>query len=535
MSVPATTIPKSKLVQFGLCDTESLHYQLSPDELVRDSIRRKEGILNDTGALVVRTGEFTGRSPKDRYIVRDTITADTIHWNDFNQPIEEEYFDVIFSAITNYLNQLSELWVRDCYVCADPRFRRPIRVITEMASMNLFAYNMFLRPSEEELESFLPDWHIFSAPGLKLDPPTCGTRQPNAVVISFRKKMILLAGTGYTGETKKAIFTILNYLLPHEKKVLSMHCAANMGRKGDTAIFFGLSGTGKTTLSADPDRKLIGDDEHGWTGDNIFNFEGGCYAKCIHLKEEREPEIFHAIRPGALVENVKFYPGTDQINFADGSITENTRVSYPLSFISNALEPSMGPTPKNIFFLTCDAYGVLPPISRLTPGQAMYQFISGYTAKVAGTETGITEPKSTFSACFGAPFLPLHPGKYAELLGQKMKEQQVKVWLVNTGWSGGPYLKGSRIPLSYTRAMITAALEGQLDAVETQPHPLFGMNMPKSCPGVPSELLNPRDTWTDKIAYDEMAEQLASWFLKNFEKYADQVSEEILTAAPRIR
>lgn len=533
MSVPTITIPTDKLVQLGLKITDSIHYQLSPEELLRDSLRREEGILNDTGALVIRTGEFTGRSPKDRFIVKDEITAGSIHWNDFNQPMEEKYFDVIFSKITAYLNKLPELWIRDCYVCADPRHRLNIRVFNEKASMNLFAYNMFLRPTEEELENFHPDWQILSAPGLKLDPAQCGTRQHNAVVLSFRHKMILLAGTGYTGEIKKAVFTLLNYLLPLHKGILSMHCSANMGVKGDTAIFFGLSGTGKTTLSADPARKLIGDDEHGWSADNIFNFEGGCYAKCINLKEEKEPEIFHAIRPGALVENVKFSPGTDQINFEDGSITENTRVSYPLSYISNALEPSLGNIPKNIFFLTCDAYGVLPPLSCLTPGQAMYQFISGYTAKVAGTETGITEPKSTFSACFGAPFLPLHPGRYADILGQKMKQYGVKVWMINTGWSGGPYLVGSRIPLSYTRAMITAALEGRLDNVDYEPHPIFGMAMPKTCPGVPSALLDPRNTWADKKAYDEMASQLASWFIHNFEKYAGGVSEEILAASPK--
>jgi phosphoenolpyruvate carboxykinase (ATP) len=534
MSVPTVTIPTSKLVQLGLRISDTIHYQLSPEELMKDSLRRKEGILNDSGALVIRTGEFTGRSPKDRFIVKDEITADTIHWNDFNQPMDEKYFDVIFSKITSYLNKLPEIWIRDCYVCADPRYRLNIRVINEQASLNLFAYNMFLRPTEEELERFNPDWHILSAPGLKLNATECGTRQHNAVVVSFRHKMILLAGTGYTGEMKKAIFTILNYLLPHEAGVLSMHCSANIGKKGDAAIFFGLSGTGKTTLSADPDRKLIGDDEHGWTRDNIFNFEGGCYAKCINLQEDKEPEIFHAIRPGALVENVKFYPGTDQINFEDGSITENTRVSYPLSYISNAQEPAVGNIPKNIFFLTCDAYGVLPPISKLTPGQAMYQFISGYTAKVAGTETGITEPKSTFSACFGAPFLPLHPGRYAELLGRKMKEHGVKVWMINTGWSGGPYLKGNRIKLSYTRAMITAVLEGLLDNVEYENHPVFGVSMPATCPGVPAELLNPRGTWTDKTAYDEMAANLASWFIRNFEKYAEGVSEEILAASPKL-
>lgn len=528
----AISIPKDKLAQIGLRVSGNLHYQLPPEELIQDTLRRKEGVLNDTGALVIRTGEFTGRSPKDRYIVRDSVTAETIHWNDFNQPMDTKYFDIILACITAYLNRQPEIWVRDCYVCADPRHRLNIRVVTETPAINLFAYNMFLRPTEDELENFHAEWQILSAPGLKLDAAACGTRQHNAVVVSFRHKMILIAGTGYTGETKKAVFTILNYLLPKERGILSMHCSANKGENSDTAIFFGLSGTGKTTLSADPCRKLIGDDEHGWTGDNVFNFEGGCYAKCINLKEDREPEIYHAIRPGALVENIKFHPGTDQINFEDGSITENTRVSYPLSFISNSLEPSIGGIPKNIFFLTCDAYGVLPPISRLTPGQAMYQFISGYTAKVAGTETGITEPKPTFSACFGAPFLPLHPGRYAEILGNKMKEHGVKVWMINTGWSGGPYLKGSRIKLAYTRAMITAALEGQLDQVDYDTHTVFGMAMPLSCPGVPAGLLNPRNTWPDPAEYDKMAVDLAGWFINNFKKYEEGVTSEVLAAAP---
>jgi len=532
MTVRTIAIPKDKLVQLGLQNPRNIHYQSSPEELVQDCLRRKEGVLSDTGALVIRTGEFTGRSPKDRYIIKDEITTDTIHWNDFNQPMQEKYFTIVLASITGYLNRQTDLWVRDAQVCADPRHRLNIRVITETPAINLFSYNMFLRPTEEELESFQPDWQILSAPNLRLDPTVCDTRGPNAVVISFRHKMILLAGTGYTGETKKAVFTILNYLLPKEKNILSMHCSANRGSSGDTAIFFGLSGTGKTTLSADPDRKLIGDDEHGWTDDNVFNFEGGCYAKCINLKEEKEPDIYHAIRPGALVENVKFYPGTDQINFEDGSITENTRVSYPLSYIGNSLEPSVGDVPKNIFFLTCDAYGVLPPISRLTPGQAMYQFISGYTAKVAGTETGITEPKPTFSACFGAPFLPLHPGDYAAILGKKMKEHGVKVWMINTGWTGGPYLKGSRMKLAYTRAMVTAALEGKLDNVEYETHTVFGVSMPKTCPGVPAGLLNPRNTWPDQKAYDQMAGNLAGWFLNNFKKYEAGVTPEVLAAAP---
>lgn len=533
MSVPTMVIPRKNLVNLGLKNTENIHYQLSPEELAQDSIRIGEAVLNDTGALVIRTGEFTGRSPKDKLTVKDETTADSVHWNDFNIPIEPKYFDIIHKKVMDYLDQLPEMWVRDCYACADPRYRLNIRVINEKPWSNLFAYNMFLRPKEEELDNFKPDWHVISVPGLKLDSKECGTRQHNVSLVSFKHKMILVAGSGYTGEMKKGIFTILNYILPHEKDVLSMHCSANMGDAGDTAIFFGLSGTGKTTLSADPNRKLIGDDEHAWTSDTIFNFEGGCYAKTINLTEEKEPEIYNAIRPGALLENVTFFPGTNKINFDDASITENTRVSYPLNFISNALEPSIGGLPKNIFFLTCDAFGVLPPISKLTPGQAMYQFISGYTAKVAGTELGVTEPKPTFSACFGAPFLPLHPGKYAEMLGKKMQEHKVNVWMINTGWTGGPYGTGSRMKLKYTRAMITAALEGELNSVEFDTDPIFGVSIPKECRNVPTEVLNPVNTWADKAAFAEKAKYLAGLFVKNFEKYASGVNAEILAAAPK--
>jgi phosphoenolpyruvate carboxykinase (ATP) len=521
-------------LKLGLKNTDSIHYQSSPEELTQDTLRIGEGVLNDTGALVIRTGEFTGRSPKDKFIVKDEITADPVHWNDFNLPIESTYFDIILKKCTDYLDSLPEIWVRDCYACADPRYRMNIRVINEKPWNNLFAYNMFLRPNEEELENFEPEWNIISVPGLKLDPLECGTRQHNASVVSFKHKMILIAGSGYTGEIKKGIFTILNFLLPHDRHVLSMHCSANMGNGDDTAIFFGLSGTGKTTLSADPKRKLIGDDEHGWTSDSIFNFEGGCYAKTINLTEDKEPEIYNAIRPGALVENVTFHPGTNKINFDDASITENTRVSYPIHFISNAKEPSIGGLPKNIFFLTCDAFGVLPPISRLTKGQAMYQFISGYTAKVAGTELGVTEPKPTFSACFGAPFLPLHPGEYAKMLGEKMERHDVKVWLVNTGWTGGPYGIGHRMKLKHTRAMITAALEDKLNDVEFETDPVFHLVIPKSCPDVPDEVLNPVNTWEDKQAYEEKSKYLAGLFIRNFEKYKDGVSQEILAAAPKI-
>lgn len=536
MSVPTIAIPTQKLLKIGLRASDNIHYQLSPAELIQDTLRIKEGTLNDTGALVINTGEFSGRCPKDKFTVKDEVTSESVHWNEFNQPIEEKFFDIVLKKITNYLNEKEEIWVRDAYACADKKYSINIRVIAEKPWTALFAYNMFLRPTERELENFNPDWQILCAPGLKLDPKECGIRQHNVSMISFKHKVILIAGSGYTGETKKGIFSILNYILPKERGVLSMHCSANIGRQGDTAIFFGLSGTGKTTLSADPERKLIGDDEHGWADDNVFNFEGGCYAKCIGLSAEKEPAIYNSIRQGALVENTRFFPGTNKINFEDGSITENTRVSYPLNFISNAVEPSVGNIPKNIFFLTCDAYGVLPPVSKLTAGQAMYQFISGYTAKVAGTETGITEPKPTFSACFGAPFLPLHPSVYAEMLGKKMEKHKVNVWLINTGWSGGAHGtgSGSRIKLSYTRAMIAAALEGKLDKAEYAFDPVFGFAVPQDCEGVPSEILNPRNTWTDKQAYDERASFLANLFKKNFEKYAAGVTKEIANAGPKI-
>ena len=524
--------PSIALSSLGLNTNNEIHYQLLPEELTQQTIARKEGLLNDTGALVIKTGEFTGRSPKDKFIVTDEITANSVFWNDFNLPIDAAHFDSIYKKMMAHLSK-EELWVRDAYACADNNYRLRIRVINENPWSNLFAYNMFLRPSENELDNFTPDWHIIQAPSFNADPKTDGTRQHNFAIVNFTKKMILIGGTGYTGEMKKGIFTILNYILPFEKQVLSMHCSANMGKDGDTAIFFGLSGTGKTTLSADPHRSLIGDDEHGWTNTSVFNFEGGCYAKTIDLSEEKEPEIFHAIKPGALVENVTFFPGTNKIDFSSKEITENTRVSYPLSFISNALEPSIGKTPKNIFFLTADAYGILPPISKLTAGQAMYQFISGYTAKVAGTEAGIIEPKSTFSACFGAPFLPLHPGYYAEMLGKKMKEHNVNVWMINTGWSGGPYGIGHRMNLPYTRAMITAALEGKLDHVSYEAHEVFGMMMPTTCPDVPADILNPRNTWADKNAYDNKAVELAKQFVKNFEKYAAGVNEETINAAPK--
>ncbi len=533
MSVP-TFFPAKSLARMGLRFGEGLHYQTSVDELIQQMLNSGEGKLSDTGALVIRTGKFTGRAPKDKFIVRDELTEQTIDWNEFNNPIDAKYYHIVHKKMMEYLSTIPDLWIRDCYACADERYRINIRVVTEKPWISLFAHNMFLRPQENDLDTFEPQWHLFSAPDLQLNPGSDGVLHTNAVIVSFRHKTILIAGTGYTGETKKGIFSILNFILPHQKNVLGMHCSANMGEKGDTAVFFGLSGTGKTTLSADPNRRLIGDDEHGWTGDNLFNFEGGSYAKTIHLSEEREPQIFKAVRHGALVENVNFYPGTNKINFEDASITENTRVSYPLYFFPNALEPSVGPVPSNIFFLTCDAFGVLPPISLLTPVQAMYQFISGYTAKVAGTETGITEPKPTFSACYGAPFLPLHPSKYAEMFGRKIQQHKVNVWLVNTGWTGGSYGTGSRIKLSYTRAMISAALDGSLERMEMETEPVFNLSMPKQCPGVPSEILNPINTWKDKKAFGEKVNFVANLFVRNFGKYSAEISPEILAAAPKI-
>ena len=527
------TLSENILLSIGLPLNHTFHYQLLPEKLAQQTVERKEGKLSDTGALVISTGKFTGRSPDDKFIVKDGITKNTVDWNNFNNPFKAKYFDQLHQKMIAHLSR-KEVWIRDCFACADELYRLNIRVVNENPWSNLFAYNMFLRPAENTLENFVPDWQVLHAPDFKADPAVDGTRNTNFTLVSFSKKIILIGGSAYTGEMKKGIFSVLNFILPNDKGVLSMHCSANIGKKGDTAIFFGLSGTGKTTLSADPNRYLIGDDEHGWTKDTIFNFEGGCYAKTIDLSMESEPEIFNAIKPGALVENVTFIEGTITIDFASKKITQNTRVSYPLYFISNAVKTSIGKTPENIFFLTCDSYGILPPISKLSAGQAMYQFISGYTAKIAGTETGITEPKATFSACFGAPFLPLHPGKYAAMLGEKMMMNAVNVWMINTGWSGGAYGVGKRINLNYTRAMISAALEGKLATVEFTKDPIFGMMVPLSCEGVPAKILIPKNTWNDKGLFDVKARQLAQLFINNFEKYKNGVSEEIIAASPKI-
>ena len=522
----------ASLKDLGLQNAASVFWNLTPAELVEETICRGEGFLSDTGALAVDTGEFTGRSPKDRFVVCDETTENTVWWGDVNIKFSPEKFDKLYNRVTAYLTG-KDIYVRDSYACADPNHRMNIRVVTEFPWSNLFANNLFLRPTTDEILSFVPEWKIVCAPGFMADAEIDGTRQHNFAIINFSKKIILIGGTGYTGEIKKGIFSVLNYILPHEKGVLSMHCSANIGKDGDSAVFFGLSGTGKTTLSADPERELIGDDEHGWAEDKIFNFEGGCYAKCIDLTQEKEPQIFNAIKTGSLLENIEFFEDTRTVNYADTAKTENTRVAYPIDHINNAVVPSVGDIPKNIFFLTADAFGVLPPISKLTPSQAMYHFISGYTAKVAGTEVGITEPQTTFSACFGKAFLPLHPTKYAELLGQKLKKHNVNVWLVNTGWIGGSYGVGERIKLKYTRSLITAALKGELTNVDYQTTPFFGLQTPKSCPNVPSEILFPRNAWADKEAFDTKANSLAAAFVKNFAQYADYANEEILAAAPK--
>lgn len=524
---------KSSIADLGLGNVEMAYWNLTPSELIEECIIRGMGVLSDVGALAIDTGEFTGRSPKDKFVVYDENTKDSVWWGDVNNRFEADKFDVLYNRMRAYLGN-KEVWVRDAYACADPEHRINIRVVNEYPWSNLFSYNLFLRPTNDEIKNFKTDWTIINAPGYMAEPEIDGTRQHNFAIINFTKKMILIGGTGYTGEIKKSIFSVLNYILPHEKKVLSMHCSANIGKDGDTAIFFGLSGTGKTTLSADPNRKLIGDDEHGWSDKGVFNFEGGCYAKCVDLTEEKEPQIFKAIKFGSLLENINFYDGTTTVDYSNISKTENTRVSYPSVYIDNAVTPAVGDMPKNIFFLTCDAFGVLPPISKLTTGQAMYHFISGYTAKVAGTEMGITEPTTTFSACFGKAFLPLHPTKYAELLGEKLKKHKVNVWLVNTGWVGGSYGVGSRIKLSYTRALITAALSGELDKVEYGTTKYFGLNFPKTCPNVPVEILEPETSWKDKKDFHAKAQNLAGKFVKNFEQYASAANEEIMSAAPRV-
>ena len=513
----------------------TVRYQLSSDELHTETIKKGQGVASSLGAIAVNTGEFTGRSPKDRFIVKDAVTKEQVWWSDINLPFDADKFDALYNKVVDYLSG-KEIFVRDSYACADEDYKLNIRVVNEYPWSNMFAYNMFLRPTEAALKDFDPEWTVVNAPGFMADPEVDGTRQHNFAILNFTRKIALIGGTGYTGEIKKGIFSALNFILPVYKKTLPMHCSANVGKDGDTAIFFGLSGTGKTTLSTDPDRSLIGDDEHGWTEENtVFNFEGGCYAKVINLSEEQEPEIFAAIKKGAILENVVL-DTEDVIDFADTSITQNTRVSYPIYHIDNIQKPSIGKNPKNIFFLTADAFGVLPPISKLTPNQAAYHFISGYTAKVAGTEAGVTEPTPSFSACFGAPFMPLHPTKYAEMLSKKMQDTGVNVWLINTGWSGGKYGVGRRMPLKYTRAMISAVLNGDLGSYKYEDyhiHSVFGVAQPRTCPGVPAELLSPRATWNNDEAYYKTAFKLSNAFRENFTQFEEVASEDIRRGGPQ--
>jgi phosphoenolpyruvate carboxykinase (ATP) len=533
MNVVGPKNPKANLETIGIKNTKNQFWNLTPEELTEETIKRGQGVLNDTGALAVDTGEFTGRAPKDKFIVKDANTEHSVDWGGFNNAVTPESFDKLYNKLVAYYEG-KDIFVRDCYACADDTYRLNVRVVTEYPWANMFAYNMFLRPTAGELSSIEPDWLVLQAPGLKCDGVADGVRQGNFSILNFTKKIAIIGGSAYTGEIKKGIFTVLNYVLPHEKNVLSMHCSANVGKTGDVALFFGLSGTGKTTLSADPNRPLIGDDEHGWTKNSVFNFEGGCYAKVIDLSAEKEPDIYRAIRHGAILENIGFIEGTRSVDFAYKARTENTRVSYPIHFIDNALKKSVAGEPTNVFFLTYDAFGVLPPISKLSVGQAMYFFLSGFTSKVAGTEAGVTEPQTTFSTCFGAPFLPLHPTKYASLLGEKLRNSNIRVWLLNTGYTGGVYGVGKRMSLPHTRALITEALNGNLDKVEFETHPVFGVAMPKSCPNVPAEILNPRNTWKSKEEYDAKANELAAAFNKNFEKFAAKSEKEILDAAPKV-
>ncbi|HHH49999.1 MAG TPA: phosphoenolpyruvate carboxykinase (ATP) [Saprospiraceae bacterium] len=513
---------------------------LNPAALVEKTIIKGQGKLNSTGALVVYTGKFTGRSPKDRFIVKDELTKDTVDWGEINIPIGADSFSKLFQNIKAYMEECEEVYVREAIACANPNYKLNIKTYTEYPWQSLFVYNMFIRPTAKELSNFTPDWEVYAFPSVKATPSIHGTRQENFAIINFTEKKVIIGGTAYTGEIKKGIFSVLNYILPTENNVLTMHCSANVGQEGDTALFFGLSGTGKTTLSNDPQRRLIGDDEHGWSKESVFNFEGGCYAKTIDLSQSKEPQIFNAIKFGALLENVLFYEGTNEVDYKDVSITQNTRVSYPIYHIDNIMFKSRGDLPHNIFFLTCDAFGILPPISKLSPEQAMYHFLSGYTAKIAGTEEGITDPEATFSTCFGAPFLPLNPTVYANLLGEKIKkgsrtgDGEIHVWLINTGWTGGAYGQGSRIQLSFTRAMIKAALRGDLIDVEYQTHPVFGLAIPKSCPDVPNAVLNPRDTWLNESEYDEVAVKLAKLFKDNFKQYEADADKKIIEAGPAV-
>ncbi len=528
MTEPAIPSTSHNLNEYGIMSPAAVWWNLTAAQLVERALAREEGALASNGSLVVRTGQFTGRSPMDKFIVRDAETESKVNWGTVNRSITEEQFERLFSKMRAYLEG-RELFVQDLFGGADPAYRLPLRIITEEAWHNLFGRQLLVRP-EVPGAAHKPALTLFFAPGLQADPAEDGTRSETCIAVNFTRRVVLIMGTRYAGELKKSVFTVLNYLLP-ARGVMPMHCSANTNAEDNVALFFGLSGTGKTTLSADPGRRLIGDDEHGWSDRGIFNFEGGCYAKCIRLSREKEPQIWDAIRFGAVLENVVL----DERRIPDynsDAMTENTRAAYPVDFIENAVIPGVGGHPRNILFLTADAFGVLPPISKLSPEQAMYHFLSGYTAKLAGTERGLgKEPAPNFSACFGEPFLPLHPSEYAKMLGERMRRHNVACWLVNTGWIGGPYGVGERMNLPYTRAMVNAAINGSLDGVKMNPHAQFGVLVPESCPGVPSKLLDPRGLWPDPAAYDRAAIDLSSRFRKNFEKFG-AVEQHILEAAP---
>ncbi len=515
----------------GMQNLQHAFWNLTTAELYEHAVRRNEAQIAQHGALVATTGQHTGRSPNDKFFIREASSEKHIWWGKSNREFKQENFDRLLAKVLHYLRG-KEVYVQDCFAGADPAYRIPIRVVTEYAWHSLFARNMFVRPDwDGEAGTHVPEFTVINTPGFNANPEEDGTNSGTFILIDFAKRLILIGGTSYAGETKKAIFTLLNYLLPL-KGVLSMHCSANIGAGGDTAIFFGLSGTGKTTLSADPERRLIGDDEHGWSERGVFNFEGGCYAKVINLSPAAEPEIYACTRMfGTVLENVVMDPIRRSLDLNDGSLTENTRAGYPLDFIPNHEPSGLGGHPKNIIMLTADAFGVLPPISKLTPEQAMYHFISGYTAKVAGTEKGLgKEPQATFSTCFGAPFMVHHPNVYAELLRDRIAKHKVDCWLVNTGWTGGPFGEGTRMKIAHTRAMVRAALNGSLAQIACEVDPVFGVHVPVSCPDVPSEVLKPRNTWRDAHAYDEKAQHLAGLFRKNFEQFADGVSDEVKAA-----
>ncbi|WP_017379991.1 phosphoenolpyruvate carboxykinase (ATP) [Paenisporosarcina sp. TG-14] len=510
-----------------LLNGQNVHIQLSVPQLVEKATSRGEAVLTSTGAVKAETGKYTGRSPKDKFFVEEEISKDKIDWGSVNFPISSEIFSSLYNKVINHLKLKDELYVFKGFAGADKESRLSLQVFTEYAWHNLFVHQLFIRPTEEELTSHEAQFTILCAPSFKADPAIDGTNSETFIIVSLEKRIILIGGTEYAGEMKKSIFTIMNYLLP-EQGILSMHCSSNVGEKGDVALFFGLSGTGKTTLSADADRKLIGDDEHGWSDNGVFNIEGGCYAKAINLTRENEPQIFDAIRFGSVLENVVVDPETRIADYDDISLTENTRAAYPLQAIDNIVDPSVAGHPNTIIFLTADAFGVLPPISKLTKEQAMYHFLSGFTSKLAGTERGITTPQATFSTCFGSPFLPLPATVYAEMLGKKIDQHNAQVFLVNTGWTGGEYGVGKRMKLSYTRAMVRAALRGQLDNVKTDSGSVFALAIPTEVPGVPSNVLNPRDAWADPVAYDKKANELANQFRENFNKFGS-VSEEIVS------